>query len=46
MLGEQWAEAEKTLTRLTGNPEVADAAAANLEQVKQMIEYTLLTSKK
>ncbi|RHO72194.1 DUF3868 domain-containing protein [Parabacteroides sp. AF48-14] len=46
MLGEQWTEAEKTLTRLTDNPEVADAATANLEQVKQMIEYTLLTSKK
>ena len=38
MLDKQWTEAEKTLTRLTGNPEVADAATANLEQVKQMIE--------
>lgn len=38
MLAEQWDEAETALSRLAAKPEVAEAAAANLEMVKQMKE--------
>lgn len=37
MLDERWTEAETALNRLTGKPEVAEAASANLELVRERI---------
>ena len=36
MLDERWADAETALSRLTSQPEVSEAATANLELVKLM----------
>ena len=38
MLEDKWNEAETALSHLAGKPEVVEAAAANLEMVKQMRE--------